>query len=141
MSASAGRGQSSVVTDATSLAECWAGLLDRSGKEPGRTPRLGGETMETKTVSQTGQLAGQAEHDIVIDARSLMHIRLQTYRWSCPGCTHRLRFSIDQIEAIPFFIIRHLVREHGIRAGLIAAVEPSLADEAREYCRQMGQSW
>ena len=97
--------------------------------------------MDNKQISESSQPVAPAEDEAAIDVRTVMSMRRQTYRWSCPGCPHRFRFKIDQIEAVPFFIIRHLIREHGIQPSRIAAVEPCLADEARAYCRLMHEGW
>ena len=60
--------------------------------------------------------------------------------WACreKGCKHGLRFPPDQIEAIPFFIVRHMLKDHGVAPAALAEMEPSLAGEVEEYCGGMG---
>ena len=36
------------------------------------------------------------------------------------------------------FIVRHMVKDHGVAPAAVVAMEPSLADEVEEYCRRMG---
>jgi hypothetical protein len=72
-----------------------------------------------------------------IDAAALMQLKRRVYVWACLGCTWRMRFAADQIGAVPFLVVRHLVRDHEIAATRIAVAEPALADEVQDYCRQM----
>ena len=61
--------------------------------------------------------------------------------WRCEstGCDHALRFQVDQIEAIAFFIVRHMLKDHGMTPEEVVEAEPSLAHEVEEYCREMGR--
>ena len=45
---------------------------------------------------------------------------------------------MDQIEAIPFFIVRHTLKNHGVAPEAVVVMEPSLAHEVEEYCGGMG---
>ena len=62
------------------------------------------------------------------------------FEWRCSekGCKHRLQFPLDQIGAIPFFIVRHMLKDHGMMPDAVVDREPALAREVEEYCREMG---
>jgi len=51
------------------------------------------------------------------------------WRWTCPHapCTYTIPFGFAEIEAVPFHIIRHLHREHGMTPAEIIADDPTLA--------------
>lgn len=90
--------------------------------------------MSSTTDTSRVQVAAPEQR---IDAGRVMELKQAVFVWSCPGCVHVYRFKADQVDAIPFFIVRHLMREHGIAAGRIVAVEPALAAEVQAYCRVM----
>lgn len=89
--------------------------------------------LKTMNSSWTTMMGDEQE----VSAAEVMTLTRRAYRWSCPGCHMRLPFTGRDVEPIPFLIVRHLVREHGISAGRIAAAEPALADEVQQYCQQM----
>lgn len=88
------------------------------------------------------------EHEVVLSdadekeltTEEIMALTTKQLRWRCrmDGCSYRFRIRLDQMDAAPFFIVRHLVREHGLRPWQIAEAEPSLADEVAEYWRTFG---
>lgn len=81
---------------------------------------------------------GHAERRLSI--REIVALRPKLLKWSCwiRGCDHRFRFRLDELEAAPFLVIRHLIRDHGMTPAEVIETEPILAQEVRDYCRSMG---
>ena len=90
---------------------------------------------------EEGTAEGQAEASAHrLTTPEVIRMVRDTLEWACreKGCKHGLRFPVDQIEAIPFFIVRHMVKDHGVAPEAVADMEPSLAGEVEEYCGGMG---
>ena len=88
------------------------------------------------TPHETCSSDAPLEHELT--AAQLMKLKTRRHVWCCPGCDHAIPFGTDQIEAVPFFIVRHVLRSHDIQPDRIIQAEPTLTDEVRAYCRQMG---
>ena len=88
------------------------------------------------------------EHEVVLSdadekelsTEEITALTTKRLRWCCwmAGCSYRFRVRLDQMDAMPFFIVRHLVKDHGLRSWEIIAAEPLLADEVRKYVESVG---
>ncbi len=60
------------------------------------------------------------------------------HEWCCGvvGCGFRMGVKLDQVDAISWLIVRHLIRVHGMSATEIVECDPCLASEVRVYCAQ-----
>jgi hypothetical protein len=69
-----------------------------------------------------------------------MSLMSSTLDWRCERRrrSHSISFSLDQIEAVPFLIVRHMVKDHGMTPEAVGEEEPCLAGEVEAYCREMG---
>ena len=69
----------------------------------------------------------------------VVELRSVVLEWPCEarGCKHVLRFPADQVDAIPFFIVRHMLKDHGMRTEEVVDMEPSMSGDVDAYCRQM----
>ena len=91
------------------------------------------------TTEQAGVIESPRTADeLEVTAAQVIQMQTHTHVWRCPDCDHQLRFTVDEIDAIPFFIVRHLLRIHDIEPDRVITAEPSLSAEVREYCRTMG---
>ena len=62
---------------------------------------------------------------------SLVELMNTPYKWCCGErtCRHFIRFTLDQLDAIPFLIVRHLEKIHGMTREQIEEVQPALKKE------------
>lgn len=103
--------------------------------------------MQLVEVCEKGEDA-IVEHEVVLSeadekdlsTEEIMALTTKRLRWCCwmDGCSYRFRIRLDQMDAMPFFIVRHLVKDHGLRSWEIIAAEHSLADEVRKYVESVG---
>ncbi len=121
----------------------WPACADCHIDEPHAEAKVTGEGYAQTTLVAGGPSGSEMTPEQVqrCTASQVMMLKTQWHVWHCPhnGCQHTLRFKVDQVESIPFFIIRHLLREHRLEPEAIIAMEPALANEVCEYCRSMGR--
>ena len=75
-----------------------------------------------------------------LTAAQVVSLMSRTLEWRCrrKDCSYALRFPLHQIDAIPFFIVRHMLEDHGVKPEEVVDTEPALAKEVEEYCRELG---
>jgi len=91
---------------------------------------------QTQLVTSTVDPGSEQE----VNAEEITRMLTQAFVWRCSRtrCEDRVWFTGNQIEAVPFLIVRHLLRAHGLRTEQIVAAEPLLRDAVSDYCRRMG---
>ena len=74
-------------------------------------------------------------------AEEIMVWKTHGQKWCCPrdGCDFVARFRMDELDAVPFLIVHHLIKAHGLTSSEVIEAEPSLGQEVRDYCRAMGK--
>jgi hypothetical protein len=119
----------------------WPACVDCHVDEPDRAAKIAGEGPVQATLVPASTTASERAPEQLqrCTAGQVMALKAQMHAWRCPhnGCQHELRFKLDQVESIPFFIVRHLLRMHGLRPQAIIGMEPALSEEVHEYCRVM----
>ena len=67
----------------------------------------------------------------------VMALKHQRYKWCCwmHRCNHAIPFRGDELDAVPFLIVRHFINDHGLLPDAVAPLEPVLADEVAIYCK------
>ncbi len=78
--------------------------------------------------------------DTRLTAGQVVALKSKPVHWSCrvTGCEYRIPVKISDLEAVPFLIIRHLIKDHGMTPDEIMVFEPGLGQEVDDYCRTMG---
>ena len=73
-------------------------------------------------------------------AHQIAAMKEQTYAWQCwmTGCAHKVRFPTKDVDAVPFLIVHHFVKDHKLAPGTVTAVIPEMADEVRAYRKATG---
>lgn len=73
-------------------------------------------------------------------AKDSGEIECYTVLWYCPvkGCNYHLWALPEEAEGIPFLMVHHFIKDHGMRPAGIIEYDPILASEVRDYCAAMG---
>jgi hypothetical protein len=66
-----------------------------------------------------------------LTTEELVDLSGKPYKWCCgqPHCRHFIRFTLDQLDAIPFLIVRHLEKIHQMTHEQIEDAQPALKKE------------
>ena len=72
-----------------------------------------------------------------LSTQQIMALKEHDYEWRCDKCKHAIPTRLDQIEAVPWLIVRHLLGVHGMTVGDLVEDEPCLTREVRTYCADM----
>lgn len=105
------------------------------------TGSFGGETMneqETPLVMSAID-ADYAKRGQELSSEQVMRLYANPLVWHCSrgDCGAHFCFDGAQLESVPFLIVRHFVRAHGLGPDAIVAAVPCLADAVDDYCRRM----
>lgn len=70
----------------------------------------------------------------------VLQLATRRFEWRCEkeGCGHVIPFSVEQIDAIPFLMVRHMLKDHSMTPTQVVGTAPTLASEVDDYCRRMG---
>lgn len=90
------------------------------------------QTQATETAQN-----GQPNTRRQLSTQQIMTLKEHKYEWQCDTCEHTIPAKLDQIEAVPWFIVRHLMMIHRRTADQVISKEPSLTQEVRTYCADM----
>ena len=88
--------------------------------------------------AKCGSGVGHGAYTLTISQIVALASRALDWRCEKNACNHRIPISLDQVEAVPFLIVRHMVKDHGMRPEEVVDQEPALGKEVEEYCRGMG---
>lgn len=91
-----------------------------------------------KTTIHLVNTAGDSGGNARLSTQQIVSLKAQRYGWSCDRCGYSIPIPLDQVEVIPWFIVRHLLGVHQMTPADIAEAEPCLLGEVRDYCAQMG---
>ena len=106
------------------------------------TGSSGGKTMneqQNNPLVTSAPDPANAKQEQQLSAEQIMHMHAQPLVWHCrrDGCDGLIRFDGAQLESVPFLIVRHFIRAHGLDPDAIACAETSLNDAVDDYCRRM----
>ena len=105
---------------------------------PTTEPANGADDESQRVIEHEEVTDGPREQQLF--AFEIATMRTQTHVWTCwmEGCTHQVRFPARDVDAVPFLIVHHFVKDHKQAPGTVTAVIPEMAEEVRAYCKAAG---